>query len=120
MCESTLQANKCLKSANTPTIIVVIKELFKKSSTSITLIKRSNGKRFSYHGATVSIFIKGKRDWFNICIANKTFKYVIVKGKVKHLMPEATGYFLVPLLVNYFFGMYFLQFSITQAQKGCI
>lgn len=64
------------------------------------------------------VFLQKERG--NICVANKIFKYVIVKGKVKHLIPEATGYFLVPLLVNDFFGMYFLQFSIIQAQKGCI
>lgn len=71
------------------------------------MIKVNNGKMFRYHGAIANIFIKGRRDWFNICIANKT-----IKGKKSSIScQKPTGQFLVPLQVKYFLLMYLIQFS---------
>ena len=48
-------------------------------------MKMNNNKMFRYHGAIASIFIKGKMDSFNICIANKIFNIYNQGKKVKQL-----------------------------------
>lgn len=118
MCESTLWAKKYLKSAITTIIIVAIKEfllIFKKSTI------KMNNKMCRYHGTIANIFIKGKRACFNICIANKNFKYVTIKGKKSsNLMPKANWAIPCSLNSKLFLRYIFLQFSTIQAQRGCI
>ena len=65
----------------------------------------NNGKMFRCHGAIGSTFVKGKRDWFNSCIANKISTLKQPRGKGQAIScQKPTRQCLVPLPANYFLG----------------
>lgn len=109
-CEGILQAQQCAKCAVSTIILVAIKESLFFYSLRIT--KRNNNKIFMYHGATASVFVKGKKACFDICIVNEILsvsqsrcKKSRGKKKKKEVRSqssqvvscqEPTGRFLVP------------------------
>lgn len=72
----------------------------------------NNEEMFRYHGATASVFVKVKRDWFNSYIANKisTTSQSRGKGQESHARSQlGNALFIASKL---FLRFYFLQFSI--------
>lgn len=120
MCESTLQAKKCLKSANTTTITIVIKELFFLIFKKYYFNKKEQWQKVQLSWNNCQYFYKRKEGMVQYLYSQKKFKYVMAERKVKHLMPEANRVIPCSITSNDFFGTYFLQFSIIQAQKKCI